>query len=50
MDDADSKKRKRKDKTSTKANKKIIHEGSPTTATVSSLLRPSLCPPVIGMT
>lgn len=48
MAEAGGKKRKRAGEASGKPKKKVVLDAPPSTATVSSVLRPKLCPPVIG--
>jgi hypothetical protein len=47
---SDDKKRKRSGDATSKPKKKVVIDAAPPTATVSSVLRPKFCPPVIGTT
>jgi hypothetical protein len=47
---SNDKKRKRSGDATSKPKKKVVIDAAPPTATVSSVLRPKFCPPVIGTT
>lgn len=49
MADPSGKKRKRAADTAAKPTKKVAISAPPSTTSVSKLVRPKFCPPVIGM-
>lgn len=49
MAQSSEKKRKRAGDSTAKPKKKVAIDAPPATATITSILRPKACPPVIGM-